>query len=760
MSIKWQSISIKLGGSLVLLVIAQLFVILVAILSFVNFQDDILSLSKKTIPRVISISEINNQMNSIWSQLERISRTDSQAQRRLFYDTLQNDIDKILGNIESVNDPEILSHIQNQLLVLNKLKDDLNEVVIDIINTDNSSKAVYQKINNIIPDVISATNWQRLSITSEQQDNWFIIYFALINDANIIITSQRLYEISQKEKAIKRRLVKLRASIDFVDQQHQSIMSDLTDKIQSYLLAKPDGLIALAKKHRRLNATAAGKKNFAINITKDLEAFLANKYQLLSDETDLRANQLTKDVKTRSNITIATFLFSVLVAVATFYFLSKTIIKRLINLTSQVRDKTQNEHANITVTGYDEITDIASSVTFFANELAAATKNAEQASKAKSDFLATMSHEIRTPMSGVLGMTYLLSETDLTKQQKDYLNVIQKSGELMLHVINDILDFSKLEVHQISLEKRPFNLQKETHDLISIFYHQAETNQIKIIENYSEGVNQYFNGDMGRIQQLMTNFIGNALKFTAEGVIKTTLSVTAIDDDKQMIRFEVEDNGIGIEKDKLDGLFESFVQADSSISRKYGGSGLGLAICKGLVTVMNGTIGAESEFGKGSSFWFEIPLPLVKNQHEDITKNQNEFLDTLQTTNLSTLRILVAEDIVTNQLIIKSLIERSGHVVDVVENGYEAIEAVNAHTYDVVFMDLQMPEMDGLTATRAIREINNSKSTVPIIAITANATDEDRTDCLEAGMNDFLTKPIDVVQLDSLIYKIAVEINQ
>ncbi|WP_051328705.1 response regulator [Geminicoccus roseus] len=380
-------------------------------------------------------------------------------------------------------------------------------------------------------------------------------------------------------------------------------------------------------------------------------------------------------------------------------------------------------------------------------ELTAARDNAERAAQTKAEFLATMSHEIRTPMTGVLGMADLLAAEKLTDTQRHYVETIRRSGSHLLSIINDILDFSRIEAGKLDLEHIDFAPETALDHVVSLLQPQVTERGLVLRQEVEASPGLIVQGDPTRVRQVLVNLVGNALKFTSEGEVVIAMRECAVNDDQVRLRFSVRDTGIGIPAEQQAKLFSAFVQADRSTSRHYGGSGLGLAICRQLVEAMSGTIGVESSEGEGSLFWFELPM----------SRGSSERLANIEgaVTEIRPLRVLVADDVAVNRELVGTMLTRHGHVVECAENGRDAVEMVSHGSYDVVLMDVQMPVMDGIEASRRIRQLPRSAAAVPILALTANVMASERDRCLAAGMNRCLVKPIVWTDLFAALAAIA-----
>jgi signal transduction histidine kinase len=379
-------------------------------------------------------------------------------------------------------------------------------------------------------------------------------------------------------------------------------------------------------------------------------------------------------------------------------------------------------------------------------KISLAHAEAEAAAAAKAAFVANMSHEIRTPLNSVIGFSdLLLDDVSLTNVQRRYLEQVKNAGGALLTVVNDILDFSKLDVGEVSLVNEPFSLEALVHSTLSIVRGTAEAKGLELIIITDPALALFYRGDGARLRQVLLNLFSNAVKFTAHGSVALTLTRGESAPGKEILRFAISDTGPGIPVDDERRLFQQFAQADASISREHGGTGLGLSICKSLVELMHGRIDyANNEDGPGSTFWFEVELPTVTV--DDLKDQPAPPRPTGGGAN-----ILLVEDLPMNQELACAILGRAGHLVAIANDGLEAVEAVRANAFDLVLMDIQMPRMDGVTATRCIRELEGPAKNVPIIAMTANALPEQVRAFREAGMDGHLAKPFRQQDLHDVI---------
>jgi len=505
---------------------------------------------------------------------------------------------------------------------------------------------------------------------------------------------------------------------------------------------------------RKLNAAGSKMSDVTALIERDTGKKIIDEIRAIQKDFIAIENNLMvereKQAEDAANITILIVVVgSISATIIAFYIaivVSNSIVSQLKTLVTATNNVTQGElDTQILELTKDEFGQLAHSFNTMTTSIKSSIAQMEQATQAKDDFLANMSHEIRTPMNGVLGTITMLEDTELSKEQTDLVHTIRSCSDGLLVIINDILDLSKLEAGKMTLEKRPFNLKTCIDDSTYLLNSLASQKNLNLVTSIEENLPTAYLGDAIRIRQVLLNLGSNAIKFTQYGEVSLSVTLDKKDSEYCYLRFAISDAGIGISKEDQEKLFKPFSQVDNSTSRKYGGTGLGLVICQQLVSLMAGTIHVKSKTAKGSTFYFTLPLQPVEYspQAADLVNKLNSPVVKTDMAKKKPLSILLVEDNSVNQKIAMNLFNKMGYAPDLAVNGLEALKALDNKSYDVIFMDMQMPIMDGVEATEKIVE-KWGENTPRIIAMTANVLSQDKQKCFDAGMDDFIGKPINI----------------
>ena len=697
---------------------------------------------------------------------ERINQAKLESDRGDYYDALGN-LDKALEIANTISDVENQGKIHTKIAIVryfvgetDRANVSLNKAIqIQRENSDYANLAVTYNIKGVIHNTKgeyeTALGYYKSSINLfEQEDLEEYISEVTLNEAKTFIALERYDEAKAKlEKTIiiakkydqRRTLSSALIQSGKVSSEVNNIDLALTQVEEGLSIAKSYNIseninqayLTLSNIHKARgdyeNSYDYITKHFRLsdsildinreNLAPGITSQSISKYK---DAQNEQLKQQIVEVSAESNFTRVTTILSIAL-ITILSLLTLSLYKN-----NNIRLKTNNMLHKKN------------------DELIVAKEKAELASKTKANFLSTVTHELRTPLYAVTGLTNMLLDESPKDHQIPHLKSLKFSGDYLLTFINDILQINKIEANKVELDPEIFNLKNKLENVMSALANSAKDNGTKLHLEYEDGLPETFNGDQLKISQILINLLGNAIKFTKDGDIWVRAYKIKQKDDKFTLRFEIEDNGIGITKEKQDEMFESFSQGSVQINRKYGGTGLGLSIVKGLIKILKGKIYLKSELGKGTTFFFEIPLEKaekVEPTKVEETKQPNKMEDL----DLSDVKILIVEDNKINQMITKKILNKMGLYCDVVDNGEAAVEQVKSTDYNVVLMDIHMPGISGLEATKIIRTFNKD---LVIFALTAVTLEDKMHEFGEAGFNDIISKPFKQEDFEGKLYDV------
>ncbi len=744
------SIARRINRAVSFLVGLLITVALISIYTFASYREIIAELADDSLPALGESAEVSARLGSLLLVTERLAAADTQAQRRIAVLELDEGFAAVTSAVDQVSDREDREQLLTQLATLRTSIDELDSLVAAKLASEGL-------INDRLADVaylLRSQNEAALLSPTAATPAWIYALAELRGSLQGVIDREGMRDRRNARRQIEAALQDLRTAMP-----NGSRNAEFAPGIAALeqALVGPRGLAAAIEQDLRRGISSRAQGNLVRGIVDDVNAAFAARFIESNRRVSDRARTLLQQVALEVTVLSAAILLALLFGLAIQFYMRRNVSRRLMNMDEAVRAREADGGLELDEQGDDEIAAIARSINYYARELHLAKEAAEASNQAKSRFLANVSHEVRTPLNTVTGMSYLARQHNSNRKVEEYLEQIDSSAHHLLSVINDILDVSRAEAGRIELNVSPFSLDEATGNVIAMMKSQAESAGIELRYEMPEALRTRVVGDSLRLQQILINLLGNSIKFTPDGWASLTGREVGRSADRLSFELEVRDTGIGISEDVQKRLFQNFEQGDSSITRRYGGSGLGLAISLGLVKLMGGELSVKSEIGVGSSFTLSLSLPLAEAsgtavvaaaavteapQGHDLTLDISH--DPL---------ILVAEDQDINREMLREILEGLGATVIRASDGAEALElleAPGAPLPDLILMDIQMPGMDGVAVTRRLRE-RWTAAELPIVGISAHARDVDRARCVDAGMNHYLTKPIDVAALCDLV---------
>ena len=737
-AIHTRKITWLVGSSLAVLGIFLIAVCALSWFSLQRFQGSLSELAQQNLPDMFDNATESFKLSQMLVSAERLIHVEDEAEQRLAFRELRRQMDELLAGSGIGDD------ILEPARLLNNHFERLNALVGDRLENRRRTNVLLDEIDTLA--ISLATNHSQPNLTEEKaavMHRAVSELFRTVFTARNTVSGQQAVNPGRFARRVDRQMdVIIQTVASAYD--GASPFPDLLERIRD-LLTGPSGLAAVMQEQHALRSDIRSMHSVARGMMTELETMKVTRFNQLISAAGTLTDETHDAIGMFARLFIGITLLALVLSLGVYVYFRRAFIIRLERLNKGLIDGIAGKWKDLDVSGSDEITIIARSVNHFARELSITTKLAEASNEAKSSFLANMSHEIRTPMNAIIGFNRMLSETVLTPKQREYVKKVDNSATLLLGIINDILDFSKIEQGKLDILKEPFEVHSLIDNVVAGVEPKAREKGLSLVIKVDPDLPRTLIGDPLRIFQICSNMCDNAVKFTSAGAITIDIRLDKDLKDTVKVRFSITDQGIGMNPDEISTLFKPFTQADVSSTRRFGGTGLGLSICRSLCELMGGSVGVTSKPDEGSTFYFLLPLGKTAQ-----APHPSHIQMSLLPPDLSGKRLLLVEDNIINQEIILELTDRTGADVAVAANGQEAVDLVASSGkgdipyFDLIIMDIQMPVMDGLTASRHIRDMDDPrKADVCIVAMTAHAMQDDRQICLDSGMDDYLTKPVD-----------------
>lgn len=742
-----RSIGWRINGAVFIVAGLLISVSALSIYVFYSYRELLTQLAETSLPELSEGAEVSARLGGLLLLTERLSAADSEPLRRIALRELNDSFDSVTMAAGQISSPDTRTQVLRQL-------ENLGESIIEldrVVTVKLASEAAITESLKALDDVIAGIT-ERAVARRQTSATWIAALARLRAEVHAIAHQQRTVDRRRARRDFTTTIARLQDVAK--TQANANTLAEVTE-LQALILGK-GGIAERLEEDLRSGISSRAQGNLVRGVVDDLNAAFAGRFIENNREVSQGAEDLLQRLMLQVRFLTAVIIIALLVGAGVQFYIRQTVTRRLLRIEAEVRARVEGSEDEIDEQGNDEVAAIARAINYFARELRLARDEAQASNEAKSRFLANVSHEVRTPLNTVIGMSYLANQHNTNNRVSNYLHQIESAGTHLLHVINDILEISRAEAGRIELDNRQFRLKELVSNVCAMLQSQADSAGVELYHSLPDSLDVTVVGDPLRLQQVLLNLLGNGIKFTPEGSVGIVGRELERSEGHVSFELEVVDTGIGIKPETQEVLFQSFEQGDSSVTRRYGGSGLGLAISRGLVELMGGNLSLRSVDGQGSTFTLRLQLPMATSEVIATTEGKHEAprdWNLTAPTHGRPPRILIAEDQDVNRMMMREIVEGFGARVLEAENGAQVLARLEDDTSpvpDLILMDVQMPVLDGVAATQQLRQ-RWSPAELPVIGLSAHAGLVDRERCLKAGMNDYLTKPVNVDELGDLL---------